>query len=405
MPGNAAGGAVPPANRSVYAVPNPLNLDPLELATGLALGANGAIAPLPEPGAASAREVLEAALLPALSRPPCVVSFSGGRDSSAMLALATLVARRGGLPDPIPITWRFPAHPSTDESQWQEQVISRLRLREWEILNLNEELEVLGEIATGLLRRHGLLWPATAHLSLPALTHARGGSLLVTAHLRRLLDGWRFARASQVIRGRVKPERRDAGRVAVAMMPQAVRMRIGRAEAVSGFSWLTPQAQRVLFARLGGRFNMPRRWDRWLAWFGSERSIALVEQSQALIAREHDVLPQYPLRSPAFLAALAKEGGPAGFGGRRELTNRLFGNLVPDSVLERRQTRYEFADVLWASHSRAFAHSWDGSGVDQDLVDAERLRSMWTGPRPWLYGWSATAAQAAWLATGGSRRG
>jgi asparagine synthase (glutamine-hydrolysing) len=386
-----------PTKSSVYAVPNPLNLDPYELATGLALGTNAAIVPLPEPGAASAREVLEAELVPALSRPPCVMSFSGGRDSSAMLALATSVARREGLPDPIPLTWRFPAHPAMNESQWQEQVISRLGLREWEILKFDEELEVLGEMATGVLRQHGLLWPATAHLSLPALTHARGGSLLVTAHLRRLLDGWQFARASQVVRGRVKPEWRDAGRLAVALMPQVARRRVGRAETVAGFSWLTPQAQHVLFARLGGRFNMPRRWDRWLAWVASKRSVALAEQSQAVLAREYDVVPHYPVGSPAFLAALAREGGSTGFSGRPELTNRLFGNLVPDDVLARPQTRYEFADVLWASHSRAFAHSWDGSGVDHELVDTEHLRAMWTGPRPWLYGWSATVAQAAWL--------
>ncbi|HLF44659.1 MAG TPA: hypothetical protein VJA46_14195, partial [Acidimicrobiia bacterium] len=37
--------------------------------------------------------VLEKLLLPALESPPCFVEFSGGRDSSALLAVAVDVAR------------------------------------------------------------------------------------------------------------------------------------------------------------------------------------------------------------------------------------------------------------------------------------------------------------------------
>jgi hypothetical protein len=388
-----------PTGSAPRVLEDPGDLDPLELAIGLPIGTDPAVPPLPESSGVSARQVLEAELIPVLARPPCVVSFSGGRDSSAMLALATSVARREGLPDPIAVTWRFPAHPSTDESRWQEQVISDLRLRDWEILDFDEELEVLGEVATGLLRRHGQLWPTTAHLIVPALAHAHGGSLLVSGQLRGLLDRWRFARASDVIRGRVRPEPRDAGRVAVALLPHNVRMRVGRANTASRFPWLRPQAQRMLFERLGGPFNIPRRWDRWLAWFGSQRAQTLAEKSLTLLAREHAVEPFHPLRSQALLAALAHEGGAWGLGGRPGIMKQLFGGLVPDEVLNRPRTRAEYGDVLWASRSRAFAQSWDGSGLDHDLVDIEYLRELWTGPRPWMYYSAANVAQAAWLAT------
>jgi hypothetical protein len=378
---------------------NPLGLDPLELAIGRPLGTDSAARPLPRPGKATAREVLEAELIPVLARPPCVLNFSGGRDSTAILMLATSVARREGLPDPIPLTWRFPSHPSTDESPWQEQVIAELRLNEWGILKFDEELDVLGEMATGLLRRHGVLWPHVSHLNLPALTRARGGSFLFSSDLQNLLDGWNFARPSEVTRGWVRPERRDARRVAVALLPRVARARLGRTELASHFPWLTPEAHRLLFAREGGHHNMPRRWDRWLAWFGSQRAAAVGERSLALLAREHDVMSHNPFRSPPLLAALATEGGAWGVGGRREIMHRLFGDLVPPAVLERPHTRTEYGGVLWAGRARAFARSWDGSGVDQNLVDVGRLREIWTGPHPWRFGWSASVAQTAWLAS------
>ena len=56
----------------------------------------------------SPRAALEAVVLRALLRPPCLVSFSGGRDSSLVLAIASDVARRHGLPLPVPATNRFP---------------------------------------------------------------------------------------------------------------------------------------------------------------------------------------------------------------------------------------------------------------------------------------------------------
>ena len=54
-------------------------------------------------------------MLRALRRPPCLVSFSGGLDSSALLAVATAVARREGLDDPVPATLVVPGSPESDE--------------------------------------------------------------------------------------------------------------------------------------------------------------------------------------------------------------------------------------------------------------------------------------------------
>ena len=63
-----------------------------------------------------------AALAPALERSPCIISFSGGRDSSAVLAVGIAVgARAEGLPSPFCSPSATPGSPS-DESEWREAV-------------------------------------------------------------------------------------------------------------------------------------------------------------------------------------------------------------------------------------------------------------------------------------------
>ncbi len=108
-------------------------LDPLEVSSGLPFGPRRAPPTEvdPRPSAPPA-ETLEEILLQALQQPPVVVAFSGGRDSAAILAKATQVARANGFEDPIPHTLRFPGAPRTSEEDWQELIIRHLGLRELE---------------------------------------------------------------------------------------------------------------------------------------------------------------------------------------------------------------------------------------------------------------------------------
>jgi asparagine synthetase B (glutamine-hydrolysing) len=112
----------------------------------------------PDTSRYSARRQFEEAVLEALLRSPRVVAFSGGRDSSAILCVATHVARREGLSDPVPATHDFAGCGPSDESTAQELVIRHPGLKDWQRINDVDGFDVLGARAQSGLRRYGLLW-------------------------------------------------------------------------------------------------------------------------------------------------------------------------------------------------------------------------------------------------------
>jgi asparagine synthase (glutamine-hydrolysing) len=78
----------------------------------------------------------------------------------------------------------------------------------------------------------------------------------------------------------------------------------------------------------------------------------------------------------------------------------LFADLLPDPVLSR-ISKASFGGVFWGPASRRFAEEWDGTGLDDGLVDPAALRRAWLAPVP-VYG-SALPLHAAWLSTRGAR--
>ena len=89
-----------------------LGLTSLEVASTYVLGDLPSQPCLPEvPRALHPLQALEDAMLEPLQRGACFVTFSGGRDSSAVLAVAARTAERQDLPAPVPITLRFPELP------------------------------------------------------------------------------------------------------------------------------------------------------------------------------------------------------------------------------------------------------------------------------------------------------
>jgi asparagine synthase (glutamine-hydrolysing) len=111
----------------------------------------------------------------------------------------------------------------------------------------------------------------------------------------------------------------------------------------------------------------------------------------------HGVAVRHPLTDGLFLAAVAREAGRAGFSDRTVAMERLVGDLLPVEITER-LTKAVFDGVFWNRHAIGIAASWDGAGVDADLVDIDVLRRMWTAPGAQPDARTFSLLQSAWLA-------
>src|SRR3954451_19362866 len=139
-----------------------------EVLFGGYIGFDPDVEALPEPAERVApMDALCDAIRPRLERAPCLVSFSGGRDSSLVLCVAALVAAREGLPPPIPVTLDFGAAEGTVETKWQDIVIEHLGLREHIKLSFTDELQAIGPVAGRVLERFGVLAPPNLYLHVP----------------------------------------------------------------------------------------------------------------------------------------------------------------------------------------------------------------------------------------------
>lgn len=359
------------------------------------------------PGPPSPRQALEAAIRPALIREPCVVDFSGGRDSSLVLAVAADLARREGLAPPIPRTRRFAGDAASDETSWQEMVIRHLKLDNWERVDFGDRLDIVGELAQRFLRRYGVLFPAPTFVATESIAAARGGShmsgeggdemlsLHRAGYLRHVLESPRAA----VGRLRKNPQRRN---LLLGLAPQRLRQVAYERQhlrSMPGKAWLTADVAERLAREIGRSTGTePLSFRRSLAWEMHQRSAAVYQNNQSVIGRDHDVLHVDPLFDVGFVAALARAGGLLGFSSRSAAMEFVAGGLLPEPILER-QSKAGFNTAYFTATARRFVESWDGRGLDTSLVDPEVLRTEWSKDLPPAN--SFMLLQAAWLAAHG----
>jgi asparagine synthetase B (glutamine-hydrolysing) len=373
-------------------------LSPIESAVNDAIGELTSPFILPDvPASLHPLEALEEAVLPALERPPCFVLFSGGRDSSLVLAVAARVARREGLPTPVPTTDRFPRYAETDETEWQDLVLNHLTVTEHVLHNYEHEMNFLSPFVRSSIRQHGLVAPAGVHLLVPAFADARGGSVLTGFSGDSLLNGGSFARVRMVAAERARPSLRSLLSLARGLSPQRLRRPVARHRLPPLPSWLRPAAMEELRDLVAAQdASEPLTWDGYVVWWAQRRALRLARQAMERLAATYDVQILDPLAYPRFLAAIAKRGGALGWGTKTRALEALFSDLLPDALL-RRETKAIFTRPYWSGDAREFAASWDGRGVPTDLVEIEKLRDAWTRPRPDAR--SVLLLHAAWSST------
>ena len=377
-------------------------LAPVEIASHVLFG-QATRERLPEP--TRPFEALQEIVREALEAPPCFVTFSGGRDSSAILGLAALVAERHGLPAPIAVTAEFPDAAASDEREWQELVLRTVKVGDWIRRAYGDELDLVGPVAAASLRRDGLSYPFNLHLLEPLIAEAGGGTLITGVGGDQFLDAAGDVR--DVLARRVRPTLREAAHTGIALSPRAVRRRFVRDAVARPYPWLSADGRSALDrALLARELDIPLRWNRDLHHRWRSRAIQVNLAGLGEIARRHEVSIVHPLSDARFVASLADDGGAFGFRTRTEIMERLFAGVMPDE-LNRRQTKAWFEEVIWTRHSKAFVERLDEDRLSgalrrlgvEGLVDPSALLATWREPMP--HANSFLLLQGCWLALEG----
>jgi asparagine synthetase B (glutamine-hydrolysing) len=381
-------------------------LSPLEVASHILVGPDGVTRQAPSSTHPSALAALEDVLRRALARPPCLIAFSGGRDSSALLAVAMRVARADSLPLPVPMTVRFPHAAAAEEADWQALAVRHTGAGDWIEREGGDDLDLIGPVSAGIMRAHGLPYPYNLHLLAPLMEEARGGTLVTgLGGDQALLPA---GKALDALGRRRRPEARDALRAAAGMAPRPLRRSLlRRREAPMNFPWLTASANSELAHQwLDDQARQPFWWDRVLLNFWCSRFMQTTLRRIEALADAIGTRVSHPLADSAFVAALARDGGRTGFSGRTEAMQALFGDDLPPELIGR-QSKASFNDALWSTHTRAFVDGLDDArlrvALDRlsltDVVDVDAVRAHWSGADPLAN--SFLLLQACWLALEG----
>jgi asparagine synthase (glutamine-hydrolysing) len=314
-----------------------------------------------------------------------------------VLAVAVDVARQEGFPAPVAVTVRFRDTPGAGEPEWQELVVRHLGLADWLVHEVEDELDVVGPVATDILRRHGVRYPAHSCLWAFLLGQAQGGTLLTGLGGDHVFSTpLAFLRGPRT--GGRRPRLYDFQRLAFTASPRSLRRAVLRRRATQ-LPWLRPAGQQAFAAESAdAAANAAISFPAHLANVFRPRAMLGMQRTLDVLADENDARIAHPLVDPRFLVALAHAGGRVGFGSRTSAMHAVFGEelLLPEALLSR-ERKAVFHLAYTRRPTREFAKRFDGTGLDPELVDTERLRAEWLSPVPNFS--SALALQAAWLAS------
>lgn len=383
---------MPPADPAL------VRLTPLESHSGIVAGNGAAPAPTDEAARRPPADVLEDILVAALERPPCFVLFSGGRDSSLILAAAAAAARRHGLPDPIPLTAKYPGQPQAFEDDWQQATLDHVGISDARSFEVTDELDALGELATGLLRKHGEFWPSNAHTMGLYARQAGEGTLVTGGGGDELFVPWYWRRRRLRDMAGITPRRSAAKWTLYYALPLPARQRLLARQPHVHLPWLRPEAQDAFNDVLrAAEPAMPSLAAELELYLGS-RPLQMTQTVLRRFAADEGAYLVEPFFDPALVRSVVGHVPRGGLDSRQATLEALFPGLLPPVVYGRTSKAY-FTGALWRDATREFVAGWDGSGVDDAIVDPARLRAEWSKPRPDAR--TVSALHRAWLAANG----
>jgi hypothetical protein len=350
---------------------SPLQADNVEIAVGMMLGRNNVSRIPASDGRRTVRQVLEDHVLQALLKPPCIVSFSGGRDSSSILALAAHVARRHGLDAPIPVTLVFPDFPETQEEDWQRVALDHIGVGDWVRLPHKYELDLVGPVWRRVADRLGVLFPSNAYVHAPIMEAASQGSVLTGIGGDEVLDTPGHP-ALRALAG-YGPLRRSHARAMTRLIaPPALRRQFRRRHPIRhGVTWLTENGWEQVAERQAEQL-LPERMSAALRRWNGDRYYGALVDSFDRLAGLYDTKVCNPLLEPDTIAALAHDAGAAGFRSRQAALERYVGDLLPIELLSRR-SKATFNGPFHGPETELAANRWRGDGLTGELIQGDRL--------------------------------
>ena len=333
----------------------------------------------------------------------CYVEFSGGCDSSLVLAATVKACRSSGADDPIPVTFRFPGLPETDETEYQSLMVARLGLRDWVVLDDSTgAFDVLSPSAQESIRTHGVFFPGTFHnrahvfrdLGPSALLTGEGGDEILG---RRRLTDVRDAARAVVRRNRAARAVRQA---VLSVSPRWRRVQTIERAVERGWAadWIVDTNIRRKILRTIALEDAQEPLDprRYMAYYNSLRRMSVTDHNCRTYAQAYDVEWHAPLGDAAFTNALLGAVPRTRYYGRSELLASFFSELLPTELLLRRDKTH-FTRAFLGVHTRVFANGWNGSGLPGG-ASVEWLSHHWRTESE-IHGGTILLLQQAWLAS------
>jgi asparagine synthase (glutamine-hydrolysing) len=269
-----------------------------------------------------------------------------------------------------------------DETSYQESVVRRLGLSEWARIHPADSLDILGDLSSRLTQRHGLLYPGNIHFLVPMLDIVRGGALLTGLGGDEVLEGHGNHALAAMMTAQQRPSRRTVRSLAKRYVLRG-RQRDRSREAMDGyFSWLVPQARRLVIERMVESLMSDSLWaDRQLTTITYRmRYLHRARTDLSRVAADFGVDVTHPLLGAEFVGAVADRYGRVGFSSRTESMEQLFGDLLPDDVI-RRTSKAVFDEVFWTDTAAERVRELSLSPV-AEYVDEEALRRHWRSDEP-----------------------
>jgi hypothetical protein len=335
-------------------------------------------------------------LEPHLRSGSCVVWQTGDEGGAIALACAVRRARREGLPDPLPLS--LVTRPGAGDDPYVRSVVDALGLDDWMRVDVAGQLGLLGRDAREGLLRHGIRYPCVAHVVAPAARAASGGTLVDCHGLREVWDFWRGAAIRRLSLSR-RPTRRELTRAAVALAPRAIRRRA--AEAAMRSLRLDHLREPVL-DWLRGRFveeafTMPLRASSAALRLYQRRCLWETARTFSSVGEDNGAHVIHFFMDPRVVGALADTSGWRGW----PSSGAMLAALVPEIPARTTPAPGTPSEPFWqGAETESFIAGWDGSGLDERLVDPPLVREAWRRKDTR----AGMLLQAAWLASGEAGR-